>query len=137
MGHITEYAMKQISEAFGRRLKETGVTRIQWIALYFISKEEPISQSRLSRLMDVKDSSGGRLLDRMERDGLIHRRRSEKDKRVTYVSLTKRGATLFQELLPYGDNFNNDLIKGIDESDLMIFERVLDKMVNNISKDEE
>lgn len=135
MGHITEYAMKQISEAFGRRLKETGVTRIQWIALYFIAKDQPITQGNLSRLMDVKDSSGGRLLDRMERDGLILRNRSQKDKRVIYVSLTDKGNSLFQELLPYGDHFNNDLIEGIEEEELKIFEKVLAKMVDNISKE--
>ena len=137
MGHITEYAMKQISEAFGRRLKETGVTRIQWIALYFIAKDQPITQGNLSRLMDVKDSSGGRLLDRMERDGLILRNRSKKDKRVIYVSLTDKGTSLFIELLPYGDDFNNDLIEGIDEEELKIFEKVLAKMVDNISNEKD
>ena len=127
--------MKQISEAFGKRLKDTGVTRIQWVALYYISREEPISPRELSERLGVAESSGKRLLDRMERDGLIIRKKSPSDKRVLLVTLTDSGRVLFQKLLPYGENFNNDLIRGIEERELMIFEKVLDKMLNNISKD--
>lgn len=136
MGHITENATKQISEAFGRRLKDTGVTRIQWIGLYNIYKYQPISQRELSVLMSVKDSSATRLLDRMERDGLIERFQSEIDKRVIVVQLTGVGEEAFKKLLPYGDTFNNDLVEGISETELIIFENVLQKMIQNISKNQ-
>lgn len=136
MGHITENATKQISEAFGRRLKDTGVTRIQWIALYNISKYQPISQRELSVLMSVQDSSATRLLERMERDGLIERFQSEVDKRVIMVQLTALGEETFERLLPYGDAFNNDLVAGISEKELIIFENVLQQMIQNISKNQ-
>lgn len=136
MGHITENATKQISEAFGRRLKDTGVTRIQWIALYNISKYQPISQRELSVLMSVQDSSATRLLERMERDGLIERFQSEVDKRVIMVQLTAVGDETFERLLPYGDAFNNDLVAGISEKELIIFENVLQQMIQNISKNQ-
>lgn len=136
MGHITENATKQISEAFGRRLKDTGVTRIQWIALYNISKYQPISQRELSILMSVQDSSATRLLERMERDGLIERFQSEVDKRVIMVQLTAVGEETFERLLPYGDAFNNDLVAGISEKELIIFENVLQQMIQNISKNQ-
>lgn len=136
MGHITENATKQISEAFGRRLKDTGVTRIQWIALYNICKYQPISQRELSVLMSVQDSSATRLLERMERDGLIERFQSEVDKRVIMVQLTALGEETFERLLPYGDAFNNDLVAGISEKELIIFENVLQQMIQNISKNQ-
>ena len=135
MGHITENAMKQISEAFGRRLKDSGVTRIQWIALYYIQNKGPISQRELSLLMSVQDSSAGRLLDRLERDGLIMRKQSEFDRRVIMVTLTQEGDQLFKKLLPLGNQFNDDLIEGIPEDELMIFERVLTRMTLNITKE--
>ncbi len=136
MGHITETAMKQISEAFGRRLKDSGVTRIQWIALYYIHTKAVVSQRELSNLMNVQDSSGGRLLDRLERDGFVLRRQSELDRRVTVISLTEAGEQLITSLLPLGNQFNDDLSEGISESDLMIFEKVLTKMIANISEED-
>lgn len=134
VGHITENAMKQISDAFSRRLKNTGVTRIQWIAMFYINRNEFISQRELSKLMNFQESSATRLIERMEREDFITKVPSELDKRVTFVKLTKSGENLFNSLLPYGDEFNNDLIEGIDADDLDTFERVLEQMSKNITK---
>ncbi|MFL0267888.1 MarR family winged helix-turn-helix transcriptional regulator [Candidatus Clostridium radicumherbarum] len=134
MGYITENAMKQVSEAFGRRLQNTGITRVQWIALYYLKTQKRISQKDLSRLMNVKDSSAGRLIDRLERDGLIERERNDNDRRVIYISLTDKGDKLISDLIPFGTQFNDDLLEGIDEKDLLIYDKVLKKMLSNIEK---
>lgn len=134
MGHITENAMKQISEAFGRRLQNTGITRVQWIALYYVKTKTRISQRDLSNLMNVKDSSAGRLIDRLERDGFIGRERNDSDRRVIYIKLTDKGNQLINDLMPIGIQFNDDLLSGIDEQELMIYEKVLKKMISNITE---
>lgn len=82
--------------------------------------------------MNVKDSSAGRLIDRLERDGLIERNRNDSDRRIIYIQLTKNGDDLISELMPYGENFNCDLVKGIDEEELIIFDKVLKKMLSNV-----
>ena len=132
MGHITENAIKQISEAFGRRLQDTGITRVQWIALYYVKAKGRISQRDLSNLMNVKDSSAGRLIDRLERDGLIERESNDFDRRVIYIKLTDIGDQLISDLMPIGLHFNDDLLKGIDEQELIIYEKILNKMLSNV-----
>ncbi len=84
--------------------------------------------------MNVKDSSAGRLIDRLERDGLIERNRNDSDRRIIYISLTEKGSNLISELIPYGDKFNSDLTKGISEEDLMIYDKVLKQMLSNVSE---
>lgn len=132
VGHITEISTKQITDAFSQRLKETGITRIQWVALYYIKVNKVISQRELSNLMNVKDSSSARLIDRLERDGLIKRNRNDVDRRVIYISLTEDGDQLISRLMSYGEKFSSDLIKGIEEKDLIIFDKVLKKMISNV-----
>lgn len=134
MGHITENAIKQISEAFGRRLKDTGITRVQWIALYYLKTKGTISQRDLSNLMNVKDSSAGRLIDRLERDGYIERERNDVDRRVVRVMLTEKGEKLISGLLHIGIKFNDDLLEGIDDQELIIYDKVLNKMISNMEK---
>lgn len=134
MGHITENAVKQVSEAFGRRLQNTGITRVQWIALYYLKTRTRISQRDLSNLMNIQDSSAGRLIDRLERDGFIVRERNDIDRRVIHIKLTDKGDKLISELMPIGTEFNDDLLAGIDEEELMIYEKVLNKMISNINK---
>jgi DNA-binding MarR family transcriptional regulator len=84
--------------------------------------------------MNVKDSSAGRLMDRLERDGLIERERNDFDRRVIFIKLTHKGNQLISDLMPIGIQFKDDLVAGIDEQELLIFENVLKKMVSNITE---
>lgn len=121
-----------ISESFGRRLESKGITRIQWIALYYLGINSDISQKDLALKMSVKDSSIARLLDRMERDNLVRREKSIVDRRITKVVLTDKGKEMREELLPEGEKFSNILLNGISEEELQVFDDVLCKMVKNI-----
>lgn len=60
----------------------------------------------------------------------------ESDKRVTLVSLTEKGKKFFERLIPYGEQFNDDLIRGINLEDLETFEQVLSNMLKNINDKE-
>ncbi|WMJ75790.1 MarR family transcriptional regulator [Sedimentibacter sp. MB35-C1] len=113
-------------------MKDLGVTRVQWIALYYLGKDEFISQKELAERMSVKESSVARLLDRMERDGLVERVRSEEDKRVINLRLTEKGRQRRAKLVPEGEKFERLLHKNISDEDMKIFTMVLSKMVNNI-----
>ncbi len=124
--------MKQFSEAFSRKLEGSGVTRVQWICLYYINEYQSISQRELANLMLVKDSSVGRLIDRLERNGLVKRTRSDEDRRIITLKLTKEGVLAFKKLLPLGLEFNDQLTKNIPAKELETFEAVLNKMLNNI-----
>lgn len=126
--------MKQFSEAFGRKLEGSGITRIQWIALYYISENDKISQRELAQLMGVKDSSIGRLIDRLEREDLLIRVASEKDRRVYHIKMTEEGIKRFSKLLYLGEEFNNQLTKGISEEDLDLFDQILNTMLLNVKE---
>ncbi|MCR1953852.1 MarR family transcriptional regulator [Clostridioides mangenotii] len=135
IGFITNTTMKFVSEDFNRRLEAKGSTRIQWIALYFLNEEnKPISQKELASLMNIKDSSVARLVDRMERDGLIKRVENPKDKRVKFLELTNNGRNQIEALLPEGKYFSDLLLEGITNEELLTFYKVLDKMSINIKK---
>lgn len=128
--------MKQFSEAFGRRLEGRGITRIQWIALYYIYENPNISQRELSLLMYIKDSSAGRLMDRLQREGFIKRTKSDEDKRIVHLQLTDTGRQRFEEVLHLGVEFNEDLIRGISAEDLNTFNSVLSRMLINVTASE-
>ncbi len=133
VGYVSVNSMKMISDAFSKRLEKKGITRIQWIALYYLDNEESISQKNLAIKMKTKDPSIARLLDRMERDGLIQRIKSKEDRRVTYVKLTDKGKTLKDEVLPEGEIFSDILLDGISDDDLKTFQKVLDALVMNVA----
>ncbi|WP_242649599.1 MarR family winged helix-turn-helix transcriptional regulator [Alkaliphilus oremlandii] len=137
MGYIADNSSKIICDAFSERVMKLGVTRVQWIALYYLGREESISQKELAERMNVKESSIARLLDRMERDGLVERIKNESDKRITNLRLTDRGKEYRIKLLPEGEKFEQLLYKGISDEEMQVFTTVLSKMINNIKEIDE
>ncbi|QVK20706.1 MarR family transcriptional regulator [Mycoplasmatota bacterium] len=132
MSYITEGTSKQVLEVFGKWLESYNITRIQWVALYFIFTEGTISQRELSRLMNINDSSSMRLVQRMERDDLLVRKRSEVDRRIIYIYLTEKGTNLITKLMPVGLKFSKLLLKGISDEEFEVFQKVLDQMLINV-----
>lgn len=129
---ITNSASKKLSEEFGSRLEEFGISRVKWIAMFYIGEVEFISQRELSQKMDVNESSIVRLLDRMEKEDLSIRTKYEKDRRITRVSLTEKGKALREQLMPVGEQFHKDATKEISREDLDTFKSVLSKMLKNL-----
>ena len=50
-----------------------------------------LTQATLARVQRVEPSSMCRMIDRLERDGLVERRRADDDRRATRVHLTEAG----------------------------------------------
>lgn len=131
---ITNTSAKKLAECFNDRLSQLGITRVQWIALYYMGKYENISQIELGEKMDIKASSVARLIDRMERDGYVVRRRDPKDRRITNLILTEMGKGLREKLLPEGEKMRELASQGLAEEEIEIFKKVLKKMTENVSK---
>ncbi|MCB9498858.1 MAG: MarR family transcriptional regulator [Bacillales bacterium] len=125
---------KKLSKCLDKRLKPLHITRVQWIAIYYISQNEGISQNYLSELMSVKEASIALLLVRMEKEGFVLRKTSEKDKRINKIYLTKKGRILSEKAQPVFDEFKKDVTDGISEEELSSYKSVLYKMVKNAEK---
>lgn len=132
IGFITNTASKKLSDDFNRRLLEYRITRVNFIAIYYIGESEDISQRELSEKMDVNDSSIARLIDRMEKEELVERKRDLKDRRTIRIRLTEKGSSVRKALIPVAEKFQNDVTSGISQEELEVFNSVLEKMVKNL-----
>lgn len=133
IGIITSRSTKEIIKAFNDRLESENITRVQWIALYYVGINEGITQKDLADRMDLKESTVVRLLDRMEKEEIIKREKDLKDRRVTKLYLTAEGKIKREKVLPIGETFSNEAIKGISDEHLTIFIEVLAKIVQNVA----
>ncbi len=73
--------------------RTTGLTGPQLWALRIIARESPLSVSGIARRMYLHPATVVGILDRLERQRLVVRIRSQKDRRVVRVELTARGQT--------------------------------------------
>lgn len=132
---ITNTHSKKLAEAFNKKLVPLGVTRVQWIALYYLGLNEGLNQKELGEKMNIKDSTVARLIDRMEKEGQVKRTKNPADRRNTRLDLTEKGKNLRKQLLPEGERMGEIFTQGISEEEIEIFKKVLIKMVKNIKED--
>ena len=130
---INNKTSKKMADLFNERLIPLGVTRVQWIAMYYLLKYGDLSQKELGQRMDIKESTVARLLDRMEEEGLITRTQTKEDRRVKFIKLTPKGKEKIVELLPEGQKMSEFFSMGITDEEIEVFKRVLQKFMINIS----
>lgn len=133
VGFMTNNIAKLIADSFNERLKSSGVTWVQWTALFYIGKFVSINQKVLSDKMMVRGSTIVRLIDRMERDNLIMRVRDLEDRRNINLVLTENGRKIREKLLPVGEQMSSILLKGISDEEIQGFKSVLNKLQENLS----
>ncbi len=132
VGFITNKAGKKLAEAFNERLLKVGITRVQWIALYYLGEYDELNQKELGDLMDIKQSSVARLIDRMEKEGYVTRQKHISDRRITKLILTDKGKKYREDLLPEGEKMAQVFTEGISDEEISTFLKVIDKMLSNI-----
>lgn len=108
------------------------LTPEQWIVLVQLWEKDGQSQSALSEqtLRDAPTMS--RILDTMQKGGLVTRVVDEQDARSRLVKLTRKGKALQPQLVPVAKGIVARLEQGISERDLETTHRTLAKMLSNL-----
>lgn len=72
-------------------MKESGLTAPQLLVMQAIEREGAPPTSTLARQIAVSQATMTRIIDRLERGGLVKREKSSTDKRVVNIRLTDTG----------------------------------------------
>lgn len=103
-----------------RAAGKAGVLR----SLYF-APDMRMSQHEISDNMNVASASVTYMVDALEKDGLVIRRRHPTDRRVTWVELTPEGVTLFDSVAQPLTQHMMALAKGFTDEEKQIFRDLL------------
>lgn len=135
LAFITARSAKIFVAALDRRFRSYSITRMQWIAMFYIYTNKCITQRELADKMAVREPTVVRLTRELEVEGLVFRLGSDADKRIRRLFLTEKGELVYQDVLPVVEKFKNDTIAGISSEDLQTLNDALDKMVQNAQMD--
>lgn len=101
-----------------RTLKPLGMTRSQWWVLAFLSRRDGMTQTALAIDLDLTKVAVGGLMNRLESAGLVERRADTSDARARRVYLTRAGQRLISNIRSNVERVEDDILRGIDESEL-------------------
>ncbi|MBQ8952386.1 MAG: MarR family transcriptional regulator [Eubacterium sp.] len=88
---------RKIVNSYNPYLKPLGLTYTQYIVFMVLWDKESINVGQLGEILSLDAGTLTPLLKRLEKEGYVTRKRSEKDERITIVSITDKGKALKEE----------------------------------------
>jgi len=109
---------KRMSKVF----EDIGMTAPQSMVCVILSKEKELKITELGTRLSLSNSTVSGIVDRLEKQGMVERKRSEKDKRVVYVSITPAFTERHQKFHKWlEENIEQTMNKGTPEELAKIF----------------
>lgn len=125
-------ANRKLRALVDERARDMGLTLSRARLLMQLAKADGPIQSDLAGLLDIEQPTLVRLLDGLERTGMIERRAAEGDRRARRVFLTPVARAQAEDILAFLTDLRADVLDGIDREELEVALRVLSRMSRNI-----
>jgi DNA-binding MarR family transcriptional regulator len=91
-----------------------GLTRAQMVILARLERQPDVSQNELAAAAEVAPMTIARLIDRLEKLGLVKRCIDPEDRRVWRLRLTPAAAPLLREIKRFRNKLRSVMTNGID-----------------------
>ena len=130
--------MKLIDLYIGNHFQAQDIdhTKVQMLMLVRLFFNDGQPQNDLALLTNRDKASLARLLDTMERKGLVVRVSSKEDKRIKLVHITKKGIELYESVRPLIKQMILKVQHGISEKDVQFTIKILKQLQLNIGIEE-
>jgi DNA-binding MarR family transcriptional regulator len=109
LGMLIAQTRRRVWTNAARRLEQAGDSYLPWTFLAHLRKAGRLTQSELATLTAQHPAGVSRLLDELEKEGCVSRRRDPGDRRRVYVVISPRGKRRCEALLP-------DVIEAVDQA---------------------
>jgi len=121
-GFMMGSAYRKMTAVFHGRLKEFEITPEQWSVLYYVCLEDGQIQKELADRSGKDRPTTTRLLDLLEKKGLVYRKTGERDRRSFKVYATDRGRELIRVTLPIEKKMTEEVRRCVtdEEYDLLM-----------------
>ena len=122
-------------QLISERLKALNLTEARWCVLYWLSRSpEGLSQTVLAERACVEAPTLVRTLDILERQGLVRREPSKRDRRIKVVRLTEAAAPLIAEGRRQRDLLREEAMGDLTPEDYRILNPLIQQMRERLDK---
>ncbi|MGO3707134.1 MAG: MarR family winged helix-turn-helix transcriptional regulator [Mesonia hippocampi] len=124
------------NRALGTSFKKNKIeiSKEHWSILAILREKNGCSQQYLAQKSFRDRPSISRLIDKMEKDGLVERRNDKNDRRLKLIFLTSAGKSLEKKIIPLVHKTIKKALTGIDNENIMIIKETFEKINQNLDK---
>ena len=117
-------------EALDAELEPLGITAAQYVILMNLANGVD-SASGLCRTVSYDPGAMTRMIDRLERKGLVRRVPCSEDRRVMRLALSEEGKAIYPQLLERSVRVLNRRLRGFTGAEVQQLEALLERMLAN------
>ncbi len=116
----------------GRQLKHMDLTSEQWVVLARLREQDGLTQNELARRILKDQANTTRILDKVERKGLVRRVDALNDRRTYLIYLTDEGRHAIEVCNPLVQQVKEKITEVLTEDDTTALRRMLDVISRNL-----
>ena len=125
-------AARLIAGAYGPYFESLGITYPQYLVLLVLWEKDRQPVNDIAKRLHLETNTVTPLLQRMEKAGLIERKRGESDTRQRIVSLTSRAYAMREQAKDIPISLGEEVIKYVSEEELTAMIPALDKLIEGL-----
>lgn len=123
-------AARLVTSAYSPFFKKFGITYPQYLVLMLLWEQDNRIISEITEHLHLETNTVTPLLQRMEKEGLIVRQKSQADSRSRIISLTGEGKRLEEQIKEVPNCLAREVVSnGINEEELRSMAGLLDKFI--------
>jgi MarR family transcriptional regulator, transcriptional regulator for hemolysin len=123
---------RKLSALFQQRLGAHGITPEQWSTLNQIDRAQGLIQREIAERTGKDKPTTTRILDHLEKKGLIYKKAGEHDRRSFLVFSTELGQAVIRETTPIEDSVTADVKQCISEAEYDVMMELLERIRQHI-----
>jgi DNA-binding MarR family transcriptional regulator len=131
IGGLLGRVKMEIGAAVDAELAPLDITAAQYVILMSIALQEADSASELCKGISYDPGAMTRMLDRLERRGLVRRVAHPNDRRTSNLELTAEGKAIYPEVQAIVMNVLNRFLRGFSPKEAQQLESYLLRMLEN------
>ena len=130
--YLLNRAGSRIATAFGEEVRPLGASLQIWRVLAALRERDGRRMGDLSQTTSIEVSTLTRLVDNMERHGLVARRRDSEDARAIALFVTAAGRKLTQRIVPIAARYEDVALKGFSAREAEVLRKALRRLYANM-----
>jgi len=138
MGRNVAFLATDVGRLFRKRFnvvaRQLGVTGAQWRMLAAIRRTPGINQGAIAAWLEVEAITAGRMVDRLEKAGLVERRDDPVDRRTWRLYLTAEADGHMDRLADFAELVFEEALAGFSDQDHATLLTLLDRVRANLSE---
>lgn len=125
LAYLLARASHEVSRQFHAQIRRAGLAVPQWRVLATLWGGAGLSIGALARIVIVPQPTLTKIVDRMERAGLVARSTAPDDRRSTRVRLTAKGRARAAPLIALARSHERAVLKGTPAAEIASLKRLL------------